>query len=499
MDDTSDPNNTNLEDHYGIFNADGTPKLAATAIKNLISILENGDNGTKSGNSFGYQLNNAPGTANSLLLEKSNGDFDIAVWNDIRLWTPTSYTPVAAGAPIPVTLNFGQLVQSVTEYDPLSGTSAMQTWSNVSSISFALPDHPVIFEVQPYPAAQLSLANYDVSESLSSNQSTANLWSQLIANAIESNPSLNGSLTISAVSTTGTAGTVSYNAATKSLVYTAPAYNGLNPADSFTYTVSDSAGNKVTGTIAITELPNPNTTYATVAGAAYSVPANWTMVSLATGQSFGGSSSGGDTFILDTDTIVWGYGSNDTIIGGNGNFANLLAGVDNAHVTLGNGNSTIYVSGINAVITTGNGNNVVWRPTGYATITMGNGNEQITAIGLHNTVSIGTGTSTSPSAPMAPPPDTKPSPSAAAPMPSTSAAPTTRSTSSAAPATPSMTAPATRPSPSRAAAIRSTSGEPTTPSSCTPGPTPPTPMALTAASKAAAASTRSGSAAITAP
>ena len=392
MDDASDPNNTNYEDHFGIFNADGTPKLAATAVKNLISILGSGDNGTKSGDSFGYQLVGAPASGNSLLLEKSNGDFDIAVWNDIRLWSATSYTAVTNSA-VPVTLNFGQLVESVTEYDPLSGSTAVQTWSNVSSISFNLPDHPVIFEVQPYPAVQLSLASYDLSESLSSNQPTANLWSQIIANAVETNPNLTSSLTIKAVSTTGTTGTVSFSAATKSLVYTAPAYNGLNPADSFTYTVSDSAGDTVTGTVAITELPNPNTTYATATGASYTAPSsNWTMVSLATGQSLNGSASGGDTFILDTDTNVYAQGSNNTITGGNGNFY-VGAGVNNAHVTLGNGNSTIAVFGTGAVITTGNGNNMVWQPTGSATITMGNGNQRITATGAGNTVSIGSGTS----------------------------------------------------------------------------------------------------------
>ena len=40
------------------------------------------------------------------------------------------------------------------------------------------------------------------------------------------------------------------------------------------------------------------------------------------------------------------------------------AGVNNAHVTLGNGNSTIAVSGTGAVITTGNGNNTIVKPTG---------------------------------------------------------------------------------------------------------------------------------------
>ena len=40
LDDYPDPGNTNAQYHFGLFNSDGTPKLAASAIHNLTAISE---------------------------------------------------------------------------------------------------------------------------------------------------------------------------------------------------------------------------------------------------------------------------------------------------------------------------------------------------------------------------------------------------------------------------------------------------------------------------
>jgi serralysin len=392
MDNQSDPNNTDFRWHYGLFNPDGTPKLAATAIHNLTYILADGGSSPRSGDVLGYQITGMPSTGNSLLMEKSNGTFDLTLWNDIRLWSATSPTEVNSPLP-PIVLDFGQIVRSVMEYDPLVGTGPVAAWSNVHLIGLYLPDHPVIFEVTLYPPGQLSLANYVTPTSLLGGASTGNMWAQILANAVETNPNWVGGLSISAVQTSGSTGTVTFDSVAQTLIYTAPAYNALNPTDSFTYTVTDGHGGSVTGTVAVTELPAANTVYAATAGASYSAASTGlTMISLAAGQTFRGNAAGGDSFIVNIDTKVYAPGSNNTIHGGNGNLY-AGAGADNAHITLGDGNNTISVTGVGAVVTTGNGNNVVWKPTGSATITMGNGNQNITAGGRNNLVSIGTGTS----------------------------------------------------------------------------------------------------------
>jgi VCBS repeat-containing protein len=82
---------------------------------------------------------------------------------------------------------------------------------------------------------------------VASGTTSANLWTSLLANDTDVDTA-HTSLTITAVNTTGTAGAVSFNAATQSLTYHAPAT--LTP-DTFQYTVSDGQGGTSTGTVSV--------------------------------------------------------------------------------------------------------------------------------------------------------------------------------------------------------------------------------------------------------
>lgn len=389
LDETVDPGNTNRDNHFGLFNVDGSPKLAGYAIHNLDILLA--DSGSARTDTFGYQVVGAAGTGNSLLLERSNGVFELAIWNDIRLTDPTTGADLVNPL-FPITIRFGQYVQSVTEYDPLTGTSAVLTWSNVNQISLNMPDHPVVLAITPYPASALSLQTFVLPETVAPSQSSGNLYSALIANATETNPSLLGGVTISSVQTSGTKGTVSFNAATHTLNYTAGSYTPVDPTDTFQYTLTDALGNAVTGSVAITEPLPANTLVDYIAGTRIDAPANgWTLQSVYAGQSLYGDSYTGLTFIGSTDTQMYGS-TNSTFIGGNGNFS--IGADSNARVTLGNGNNVIGLVGSGNVVVTGDGNNLLYKSVGNTTITMGNGNENITAGGQNNVITVGSGTST---------------------------------------------------------------------------------------------------------
>ncbi len=90
----------------------------------------------------------------------------------------------------------------------------------------------------PVPAGDVAAVNEDAT--------TANLWAQLLGN--DSDPDEGDTLTITAVDTSGTLGTVIFDAATQSLRYVADhdSFDALAPGatavDSFTYTVTDSGG-----------------------------------------------------------------------------------------------------------------------------------------------------------------------------------------------------------------------------------------------------------------
>ena len=389
LDRYNDPGNTNSESHFGLFNADGTPKMAATALHNLVTTLA--DDGPARSDVFGYQIAGAPTTANSLLMEKSSGTFDLAVWNDIRLASSTTGADVE-NLPTPVRINFGQYVQSVSEYDPLVGTSSILSRSNVDHVDVNLPDHPVIFEIVPYAPAGLSLANFVLPETVASSQSTGDLAGMLLANAISANYNNLVGLRISSVDLNGTKGTVSFNASQQSVIYSAPFYSPLSPTDSFSYTLSDEKGNSVSGTVAITGTAPAKTTYGTIAGDRINAPdIGWTLASLTTGQELYSDYSG-TIFIGGADTRMFGGTDNNVFTAGDG--SHVIGAGANSRINLGNGDNTIGLTGSGSIVVTGDGNNLLYKSTGNTSISMGNGNQNITAGGENNTIRVGIGNST---------------------------------------------------------------------------------------------------------
>ena len=144
---------TNLFNHYGIFDFTNTPKTAATAIKNLTTIL------TDSGGAFTpgtltYSISPFPGHsvalnnngAQALLLQKSNGHFFICVWNEPEIWNGSSdVTPSTVSA----TLTLPATETTVNVYDPQVQSTPINTYSGVSSVPLSIAADQLIVEVIP--------------------------------------------------------------------------------------------------------------------------------------------------------------------------------------------------------------------------------------------------------------------------------------------------------------------------------------------------------------
>jgi hypothetical protein len=137
--------NGNPESNFGLFHSDGSPKLAAVAVHNLISLLNDPGGAGMSGGSLDYTLSGMQGTDHSQLLQKSDGTYWLALWNDTRLSGPFSPAEVSV-PPHSVTLNLGSAASNIQVFDPLSGTSAVQSASG-NTLTFALPDHPILVEI----------------------------------------------------------------------------------------------------------------------------------------------------------------------------------------------------------------------------------------------------------------------------------------------------------------------------------------------------------------
>ncbi len=153
QDDTS---STAQENAFGLFRTDGSAKPAATDIGNLLRLLADPAGASKPLGSLAYRIAGLPATASSMLLQKSDGTFDLAVWNGgATLYNGTAgVTPPTSN----VTVTFANAAQSVSVYDPVAGLAAVQSSANASSVSFGLSKDPVILEIKPAtptPAAPL--------------------------------------------------------------------------------------------------------------------------------------------------------------------------------------------------------------------------------------------------------------------------------------------------------------------------------------------------------
>src|SRR5437016_5813931 len=114
--------------NQGLFHQDWTPKFAATYIHNLTSILA--DNvPVQSPGSLGYSIANAPPTVHDLLLQKSDGVFELVVWGERVTGESNIVVHLAGSHP------------EVKIYDVTSGTSPVRTLMNTDSVPLTISDH----------------------------------------------------------------------------------------------------------------------------------------------------------------------------------------------------------------------------------------------------------------------------------------------------------------------------------------------------------------------
>jgi hypothetical protein len=125
---------------YGIFDTNYRPKTSATYLHNLTTILAD-KSSSFAPEKVNYSITGKPATVHDLLLQKSNGTLELAVWGEQVKGTNS------------VTVNLGSIYRTVSVYDPTVGTTAIQTFSNVASVPLTLSDHPLIVELQSDRAA----------------------------------------------------------------------------------------------------------------------------------------------------------------------------------------------------------------------------------------------------------------------------------------------------------------------------------------------------------
>jgi hypothetical protein len=121
---------------HGFFRADYSPRKAAIYLHNLTTILA--DRGALAKpDALDFTIENQPKTVHELLLQRSDGAFQLVVWGE-RLTGQDN-----------VTIHLGNKRASISIYDPTTGVVPVQTAVNVSSFELTLSNHPVVVQVPP--------------------------------------------------------------------------------------------------------------------------------------------------------------------------------------------------------------------------------------------------------------------------------------------------------------------------------------------------------------
>lgn len=174
---------------------------------------------------------------------------------------------------------------------------------------------------------------------------TANLWATLLGN--DGDPDAGETLTISAIDTSATLGSVIFDAATQTLRYVADAdaFDALAPGatqvDSFTYTVTDADGLTSTATVNVT-----------VTGIADGVTRNGSWFA----ETINGTAG---------EDRLWGGGLGNDTLNGLGGHDLLSGGIANDKLDGGDGNDALFGNLGDDTLVGGNGRDVMVGGNGY--------------------------------------------------------------------------------------------------------------------------------------
>jgi hypothetical protein len=121
--------------NQGLFHENWTPKLAATYIHNLTSILAD-DVPIAALGKLEYSIANQPSTVHDLLLQRSDGVFQLLIWGEQVTGTNN------------ITVSLASTPATVNIYDTTVGNTPIRNLTTVTSIPLTVIDHAMIVEIR---------------------------------------------------------------------------------------------------------------------------------------------------------------------------------------------------------------------------------------------------------------------------------------------------------------------------------------------------------------
>lgn len=117
IDEHPDPELDEPESDFGLLRNDYSPKPAFTALRNLLTILDDPGGSSFTPRPFEYTLSGNRTDLRQLVLAKSDGSYWLALWRAGSVWDTATREPIEPGS-APVDVRFGRAPGTATEYQP---------------------------------------------------------------------------------------------------------------------------------------------------------------------------------------------------------------------------------------------------------------------------------------------------------------------------------------------------------------------------------------------
>lgn len=145
LDEAPDPALKDNQLHWGIIRSDGSEKPAFKALKNLISEL-NDHAALSNPRPLTWSLSGTRSVIDHMLLQKSNGEFDLILWQEIPSFDTRRQVEIN-NAPVTADLTLAAKAKSVTLYEPTLQAAPVRSYSAGTKFSIEIPDHPLVIQI----------------------------------------------------------------------------------------------------------------------------------------------------------------------------------------------------------------------------------------------------------------------------------------------------------------------------------------------------------------
>ncbi|MGA7857258.1 MAG: hypothetical protein WCA11_05005, partial [Terracidiphilus sp.] len=81
-----------------------------------------------------------------LLLQKSNGKYDLVLWQEVSSYDVNGHADINNPA-LPAMLTLQRNASHIAICEPVTQAEPLHTFSNVKSAQIEIPDHPLIVEI----------------------------------------------------------------------------------------------------------------------------------------------------------------------------------------------------------------------------------------------------------------------------------------------------------------------------------------------------------------